>query len=261
MSMGFYLNNEICYWCGSPATSKEHIPPKCLFPEDKDLIMYFKKSFRKNLIKIPSCDLHNSRKSKDDEYLLISLASLFGNNEIAFFHAYTKVIRTYIHNPKLVPVGKNYTLNKNNMKLPITAVEVNLVRLRKSFEGIARGLFFYENDKIFSGIFTQISTLFLIKTNIDENAKYTNSYINKSLEILKNEQKNWNTQIKGDNPEIFTYQFSSIDPYGTQTVYIKFFEKTELFCIFAYEEKIDKYPNKEFITKLLLDENIKVLFN
>lgn len=25
-----------CYYCGKPATSTEHVPPKALFPEQKD---------------------------------------------------------------------------------------------------------------------------------------------------------------------------------------------------------------------------------
>lgn len=28
---------QTCYMCDAPATSEEHVPPKCLFPERKDL--------------------------------------------------------------------------------------------------------------------------------------------------------------------------------------------------------------------------------
>jgi hypothetical protein len=59
--------------CESPATSREHVPPRCLFPDDP--------TFRKDLIKVPSCDVHNLRKSKDDELLRHILASAPGNNE------------------------------------------------------------------------------------------------------------------------------------------------------------------------------------
>ena len=56
-----------CYMCTSAATSVEHVPPRCLFPEQKDLPIGV--DLRKQLITVPSCDIHNSRKSKDDEYL------------------------------------------------------------------------------------------------------------------------------------------------------------------------------------------------
>ena len=53
-----------CYYCGEPAMSEEHVPPKCLFPEQKDT----GKDYRKNLITVPSCDKHNAGKSCDDEF-------------------------------------------------------------------------------------------------------------------------------------------------------------------------------------------------
>ncbi len=80
--------NRICYMCGNPATSKEHVPPACLFPEKKDIRT---SAFRNNLITVPSCDLHNSKKSNDDEFLMACIAGVVGNNVIGFFHFRTKV--------------------------------------------------------------------------------------------------------------------------------------------------------------------------
>lgn len=42
----------ICYWCGKPAVSMEHVPPKCIFPEEKDIRGIYEGIFRKNLIKV-----------------------------------------------------------------------------------------------------------------------------------------------------------------------------------------------------------------
>ncbi len=56
-------NDQYCYWCGEPATSKEHVPPKCLFPEDKDIKPILNETFREHLITVPSCDKHNLSKS------------------------------------------------------------------------------------------------------------------------------------------------------------------------------------------------------
>ncbi len=81
---------KICYKCGAPASSKEHVPPKCLFPEEKDINTSF---FRHNLITVPSCDQHNSVKSKDDEFLLACITGIVGNNVIGFIHNLTKVKR------------------------------------------------------------------------------------------------------------------------------------------------------------------------
>jgi len=50
--------------CASLATSREHTPPSCFFPEESA----FGRDLRKNLVTVPSCDHHNSKKSKDDEF-------------------------------------------------------------------------------------------------------------------------------------------------------------------------------------------------
>lgn len=55
--------NGTCYMCDLSATSVEHVPPKCMFPEFKDA----KVDLRRKLITVPSCDDHNAKKSRDDE--------------------------------------------------------------------------------------------------------------------------------------------------------------------------------------------------
>jgi len=53
------LKEKICYFCGKPATSKEHAPALCFFPDSK----------RNNLTKVDSCYDHNEKTSLDDEYV------------------------------------------------------------------------------------------------------------------------------------------------------------------------------------------------
>jgi hypothetical protein len=86
--------------CESSQTTSEHVPPKCLFPELKDLPAG--QDLRKNLIKVPSCDVHNLRKSKDDEYLMYVLASCHPINDIGHQQARSKLFRSVQHNPSLM---------------------------------------------------------------------------------------------------------------------------------------------------------------
>jgi hypothetical protein len=66
-----------CYMCDSLETSREHAPPRCFFPESKAI----GRNLRVNLITVPSCDIHNSEKSKDDEFLRsVILMSGTGND-------------------------------------------------------------------------------------------------------------------------------------------------------------------------------------
>ena len=46
-----------CYWCGKPATSDDHLPPKGFYPL----------AMRNNPIKVPSCAEHNTGFSQLDE--------------------------------------------------------------------------------------------------------------------------------------------------------------------------------------------------
>jgi hypothetical protein len=66
------------YACGGSKTSMEHAPPKCFFPEATDPRGTY--LYRRDLIKVPSCDLHNTEKSSDDVYALWHLAALDGVN-------------------------------------------------------------------------------------------------------------------------------------------------------------------------------------
>jgi len=77
--------------CDQPEVSKEHVPPKCFFPEQKDLPKGI--DYRKNLITVPSCEKHNMSTSKDDEYLLAVIITHHQNNQAAYNHFMSKILR------------------------------------------------------------------------------------------------------------------------------------------------------------------------
>lgn len=54
----------LCAYCGAPAETKDHIPPKCLFAKPKP----------SNLITVPSCQRCNLSDSGDDEYFRLMLS-------------------------------------------------------------------------------------------------------------------------------------------------------------------------------------------
>ena len=81
-----------CYICGQPATSVEHAPAKCFFPEDK----------RVNLTTVDSCSVHNEDTSKDDEYVRNIIAMSIGNNQVAYSHFLQKCIKSFERSPKLL---------------------------------------------------------------------------------------------------------------------------------------------------------------
>ena len=52
---------KTCYVCDAPATCREHVPARGIFPTESE--------FRKSLITVPSCAAHNTDKSDEDEFL------------------------------------------------------------------------------------------------------------------------------------------------------------------------------------------------
>ena len=64
---------NICYWCGKPVDgrNREHVPPRCLFPEAK----------RNNLITVPSCTDHNQNFNMLDERFKFAILAGCSNQE------------------------------------------------------------------------------------------------------------------------------------------------------------------------------------
>jgi len=147
------LKNQQCYICGAPATSKEHVPPQCLFPEKKDIGT---EKFRNNLITVPSCDLHNTRKAKDDEFLMAALSGYVGNNFLGFVHTQTKVARAIERNERFMDVflkdaTPKWIKNKSGNPMPILRGTPDFQRLTRCFENIAYGLYYHHFKKPFNG--------------------------------------------------------------------------------------------------------------
>ena len=230
-----------CYWCGAPATSREHVPPKCLFPELKDTGPIFNESYREHLITVPSCDKHNLSKSNDDQYLMLHLAPLVGNNSIAYIHTKTKLARTLERKPYLLDIKGEANLKLGAESFPVCFVECNLIRLSYSFEAIARALYFVEYGIAFKGECKVFSNIYANQNDMEAKA-----FILDSVCKLEDERKScWKSKIKGFNPKIFTYQFSPVDDLGTQTICLTFYERTKVFVILVQPEN----PKMKFIKR------------
>jgi len=232
---------EFCYWCGEMSTSKEHVPPKCLFPANKDVKDILEQSFRNHLITVPSCAKHNMEKSNDDEYLMSCLSGRVGNNYVGFVHNATKVNRARERNSKLIKVESNDVIKLGEKEFPVQWIVVDTYRLIHSFESIARALYFHTRNKIFTGECKIISGIFI--HGDDKNGSLFNL---RSTKLIESEKLHWKTEVQGENPDIFTYQFSPIDGFGIQTLSMNFFQSTKVYAIFSdlTPEKMDELKPK-----------------
>ncbi len=133
---------ETCYICGQPATSKEHVPPKCFFPEKKDLPEGV--DYRVNLITVPACDDHNLHKSEDDQYIFLVVVANWQNNAAAYKHFRTKVRRSMQKRRTLRGVYLDDYVPAWVGSLPTGAVMVDKERFDRSMVQMARALHFHE---------------------------------------------------------------------------------------------------------------------
>jgi hypothetical protein len=63
------MSQEQCAYCGRPATTRDHVPPKKLFTPP----------LPGNLITVPACDNCNNRASEDDEAFQNELSIMAGS--------------------------------------------------------------------------------------------------------------------------------------------------------------------------------------
>jgi hypothetical protein len=195
-----------CYMCSKEGVTVEHVPPRCLFPEQKDLPQGV--DLRKELITVPSCDEHNSKKSKDDEYILYCLAVNLPANSVAEDHFLTKIIRAIDRNPSIInrivenhaPVRVNDT--ETGEWFDTVAVPIDTDRLYSDLECMARALYFYHYKKQWRET-VQIEPEFLLAmgTPNDSLVNDRTEKVAKSSDILFKEVQHY-----GKNPEVFTYQ-------------------------------------------------------
>ena len=195
-----------CYWCAQPETSREHVPPRCIFPEGKDTADG--KGYRDNPITVPSCDAHNAAKSGDDEYLLQVIALSVANNPVGGQQAATKVFRAFQRFPgkakQIFADRQNiYIKDATTDKVEQTiAVNVDLDRLKTAFEHIVRAIYFHHLGKQLAGAVT-VWPEFLVSLGVpgalERNELFESGRKDSSQLFEKAERY-------GAHPDVFYYQ-------------------------------------------------------
>jgi len=242
---------ETCYYCGSIATTKEHVPPKCLFPEVKDI----GKNYRDNLITVPSCDLHNGKKSKDDEFLMVSLAGIFGNNSIGYAHKFGKVDRAIKRSSsrfldKVFLKKKTYTVPVGgNRFYEVIWGTPDYERLISCFDHIARGIYYHHYGEKFDGLIrVQLGYL----SYKEGNSKEFNDYIQfKAESELKNVEK------YGGNQKVFFYRVVPSDNHGFSLLNFVFYGGISVYVSLGKEI----YERPCNLGMLLIEEGITTVIN
>ena len=192
--------------CDQVATSVEHVPPKCLFPEQKDLPAGV--DLRRQLITVPSCDEHNTQKSKNDEYLLYSLVMSIPANEVAQNQFLTKVLRAIGRNPALIEqfLTEHQSVlveDADTLKVSSTiAVKVDKDRLENELIDLSRALYFHHFQEKWLGSI-HVYPNFMLELEA-ETAREINEPI-ENMDKLSNQLFD-GVDFHGENPDVFKYQ-------------------------------------------------------
>ena len=224
---------QTCYMCDKPATSVEHVPPKCLFPAEKDLPEGV--SLRKDLLTVPACDVHNAAKSKDDEFLLYVLSMNTANNSVAFNHFSTKVLRAYQRRPALMRsiVSEHQevvAVDQAGTAINALMVKADMTRINKCLNQMANALYFSEFKAKFSG-----ECRFLNDFTISPDSNLRVSVITESVERSALEHvKAYFEELnhKGSNPSVFRYRFEEADEHGLIALSMQFYGGSNVFIAF-----------------------------
>ena len=219
--------------CDSRATTKEHVPPKCLFPQKKDLPPGV--SLREQLIKVPSCDLHNTAKSNDDEYLLYVLCMNIANNSVAFQHFLTKVMRAYNRRPGLMrsivnESKKVVAVDSDGAAINTLMVKADMGRVNKCFDQMAKALYYHEFGKQFIGQcrFLHDFTIrdgsnFKVVVTTGDRERTAIDHVKTYFEDLDH---------KGENHSVFRYRFEPPDEKGLIALSMQFYGGSNSFIAF-----------------------------
>lgn len=215
-----------CYMCDLEATTVEHAPPKCLFPERKDAPS--QKDYRKNLVTVPSCEEHNTATSRDDEYLLYMLSASITSSDVGLNQFLTKVKRAAERSPALAssmltstdPV-KIFHEDTQEWK-DAYGIQLQANRLDSVLIKIAYALYFHEIGKKFAGR-VKVVTGFTL---------YNDRSLNSAIEPAFSVSEGFFSQheAKGDNPDVFFYRLEEgpntatmlMNFYGTSKVLVQF---------------------------------------
>lgn len=187
-----------CAYCGEPATSKDHVPPKCIFPSDRD-----------NLITVPACDIHNAKRSNLDE-LLLQFLGLHAEqvdpfNETLWNRALVSLKRH--KRDRLIKERLRY-----DERSGLTTAGIEAAPFMASIKAIVRGLYWYHEGKSLD-LDTPISA-----SMWKPNAELTLLKYMQSFEIAKGQ---------------FCYAYSTVVDDPKASIWYMQFQRNILACVYT----------------------------
>lgn len=204
-----------CYCCEEVATTKDHIPPKCFFPEKKHLSSS-NPDYRSQLITVPACSAHNNSRSCDDEYAAAVIV-MNSQSDLAFVMFKAKWIQTLLRREgvlgkRIFSTARSARVisRKNSILIPheTLAISYEMKRIERVIESIACALYYVESgyqEKWTDDCIIR-SPKFLNRDFSYSQDAYNLDQINQAF-IHGEKHQELGLTRKGMHPDIFYYQF------------------------------------------------------
>lgn len=204
-----------CYWCGNPATSREHIPPSNLFP----------KGHNSQLITVPSCKQHNEDLHKLDERFRVYLQVQQRSNPVALEAFKDRTFRG-LSRPERSGLTRSLAEKSHRVTIgeqPTLAMEINPKDQNLYFEKIIRGIYFHLFKRQAPGRVVSISQDFIVPGFDYEELMST------ILPLLND--PNVTAFGKTANPEVFQFKYARVveETREAFAVVLRFYEGVEVF--------------------------------
>jgi hypothetical protein len=190
--------------CDQLAPTDDHIPPKCFFPEEKDIPKG--KNYRNNLITVPACKEHNLKTTKDDEYIWAVVAFHWQNTLDVQEYSVKKIRRAFERNKRFFYLFFG-TQNAHDFfeyeGEKLVAIKLNVNRFNNILQKIARGIYYrnFEQKWVGEVIIHSRSLMTILPTsNPIYDEKYRIAELARPLCIFQPRH--------GENPEVFYYQIA-----------------------------------------------------
>jgi len=188
-----------CYWCGTPADSKEHVPPESFFKGTKKL----------NLITVPSCRIHNENFNQLDQRMWALIPLLCQSPEA--MRRVDAIIRSFL-DPKAPHFMEGIMKDFVPVATPTGAIGVAPIPkedVLAFLEKVTRALYYRHFNSTFEAVF---SGAFLQSFHTSSDGK---AHMQGIAPLFHNPKL---TPITGkvSHPEIFQYRYirqAALDPH------------------------------------------------
>jgi hypothetical protein len=173
--------------------------------------------------------------SCDDQFLLLSLARIVGNNDVGKNLGNGKVLRTLRRAPHVInSIYKklnSFVFEKNGLKFDFTYGIPDFERLQSSFMKIFHGLYYHYFGVKFS---SDVRIFLSFIAYFDDHMNNYKALIEKAArKELKNKPK------IGSNPKVFYFQFADPDNNGLVLCKTVYYENVTVYAAFGKHEPND----------------------